>query len=662
MNYFLQLHNVETVPPAVQSSKQEIKSSNSKYSCQRNLIELTNKMNNNNDRILHKHKIGSKIPEPINIEAYKKHAQDSNNSATTEQSVSTHQLQNKIDCSKYSNYYMRCITSFKTENKLKHMNIQDLNNDSLNETETKISLCDPSNKIFREQKEADDKNVSKTCSEQRKMLEMKANSSRNELGKKHYEASSNGKFAKFLKKQKRKFEKIKSNNDGFISEILSREQINDKTSGALKRYLDYQRFLEKYHMKRFDKYCLREQKLKEERTSKCLKDINEKKASSYAKPITVRNEKKESLKMKPIIEHAKRTQSEKLDSHRDKKIYLRESTVDEHKKRKKTYNDITSTEKVKKKDEIKIKVMSYLASKKEKPFEKPAKHARTIEESKKLTSLNKTEKSRDRKDVSLKHKLQKKEPPEKKKETNRKTDTKTSGLKRKSDFEHEGTKKNRKSESSPTERKSSSKKIKEITSSSTRTVEIIKETRGINFSNPDNGDLRSQLARRRFINHCNKDITCIKSTSKLENLLVTVRQEVQAKKSDSLQAASKPKVKKSKKIRLVINIKCSSSNDDSDEDAIENEPEISSGNTSPHQDLSFLDDIDIDGIVDSLNAGQKIKSPIRENNISTEVNLNAELVGKNSLNLCEECSKKDCHLIDIQDPDLQIRNEQSKVG
>ncbi|CAB3248736.1 unnamed protein product [Arctia plantaginis] len=658
-----QLHNEQTVPAVLSSKHEGTFISNSKYSCQSNLIELTNTYNNDStlksEACLKKQAIGTKVSKCYNIEANKE--QDFENS---------NRLQNNTDSSKYSNNYTSSTTSVRANNKLKHMNIQDQKRHSqstINQTETKDSPCESSRKRSRKQEDCNDKNVNMTCLEQRKVLKMKASSSSNNHDKKHFELSLKDKLTLPSKEQRHEYENIKSNNDGLRSARILHEQINVKTSGALKRYLDYRRFLDNCYKKRDKKSCLTEPKVREERSSKYIK---EKEASRNVKPVMERKENKENLKLKSVIERAKKKQeSKKINSYIDKKISHKESTTNEHTKYKNDNKDITSTERIKKKDEIKIKLTSYLASKKkkEKPDKRHDKHSKTVETNKKLNFINKKEILR----VKKQRKSQKElcngtsysERKKLKDETNKKTNQiKTSGPKRQKDFEHEKTQKSRKSESS-TERNSSCRKITEMTPTSTRTVKIIKEPSGINLPSINTIDLRSKLTRKRTINQSNIDITRIKSSSKRENLLVTLNQEVQARRFESSQAASKPKVKKTKKIKLVINIKCPNSNDDSDEVANESEPEITSGNTSPHQDLSFLDEIDIDGIVDSLNAGQRMESPIRENNISTEVGLNDELICKNNSNSSVEALTRDCHLIDIQHPDSLIHNsEQSNVG
>lgn len=117
-------------------------------------------------------------------------------------------------------------------------------------------------------------------------------------------------------------------------------------------------------------------------------------------------------------------------------------------------------------------------------------------------------------------------------------------------------------------------------------------------------DLRSRLSRKRSRSEC---FTRSKQRSELEreNLVITLKQNLNT--DPKKKAKSVTSTKKYKKIKLVINIECANT-DDSDPNQTDNE-----SGTSP-TDLSFLDDFNVDEIVDSLNV---CHTPIENDRIST---------------------------------------------
>lgn len=124
--------------------------------------------------------------------------------------------------------------------------------------------------------------------------------------------------------------------------------------------------------------------------------------------------------------------------------------------------------------------------------------------------------------------------------------------------------------------------------------------------NCDKIDLRKMLIRKQTKNQYYSEQKHFKQyTSERDNLIITVKQDVlNSKLTKVTHTSRKPKDKKTKKMKFVINIECcSGESDDSD-------GQTKTKCTSPYQDLSFLDDFNVDEIVDSLNVDKSHKSDI----------------------------------------------------
>uniref|UniRef100_A0A2A4J4M3 Protein kinase domain-containing protein n=1 Tax=Heliothis virescens TaxID=7102 RepID=A0A2A4J4M3_HELVI len=196
--------------------------------------------------------------------------------------------------------------------------------------------------------------------------------------------------------------------------------------------------------------------------------------------------------------------------------------------------------------------------------------------------------------------------------TKTKSDTKTKLIERKEVIKKETTKKERHTEVTNTtqNKKERVKPIKSV-------VQVNKPSQG-RFANVEE-DLRLKLSRKRTKSQCETKSTQQSGNSKTDQEKEKIRLKQDAKADTKISKVDKPK--KNKKMKLIIiNIQCPDSDDSEDSERNSNE-----SSRSP-QDLSFLDDINVDEIVDSLNDGQ----------IQIEQNVNKQNSAANTMYLIKD--------------------------
>lgn len=205
---------------------------------------------------------------------------------------------------------------------------------------------------------------------------------------------------------------------------------------------------------------------------------------------------------------------------------------------------------------------------------------------------------------------------------------------------------------------------------STPIKSIVKVTDGFEMNRspdlitkPKNIDLRSKLSRCNYLQHIKKSNRIHIKDKKLpeeerENLIITIEnnKEEQTLKSEDDDEAScikrKTKRSKYKKIKLVINVICekpgaaSSDSEGSDDEENHN---CSSNNV----DLSFLDDLDVDEIVESLKqSGNDINcidlTLISDDDDSSVSTLDLQEISR------DEIKQEPIEIIDIDDEDNPI--------
>lgn len=126
-------------------------------------------------------------------------------------------------------------------------------------------------------------------------------------------------------------------------------------------------------------------------------------------------------------------------------------------------------------------------------------------------------------------------------------------------------------------------------------------------------DLRSKLSRvNQRINRKKIADDLVKKPKQRENLKITVENHNDEKHKSPKKSGvlKKYKTNKCKKLKLIINVVCQESDDETtSSDSSNSEPE---NNPTHHMDLSFLDDFNVDEIVDCLKHSpkHKIKSPL----------------------------------------------------
>ncbi|XP_047034177.1 protein PF3D7_1417600-like [Helicoverpa zea] len=190
--------------------------------------------------------------------------------------------------------------------------------------------------------------------------------------------------------------------------------------------------------------------------------------------------------------------------------------------------------------------------------------------------------------------------------TKTKSDTKTKVIERKEVFKKETTKKERHTEIAST----SQNKIDRV-----KPIKSVVQTNNLSqkrFANVEE-DLRFRLSRKRSKSDYETSSTQQSGDTKTDQEKEKIRLNQDAKADSKISKVDKPKKKKVKLI--IINIECPDSDDSEDRNSSE----------SP-QDLSFLDDINVDEIVDSLNDGQ----------IQVEQNVNEQSSAANAMLLIKD--------------------------
>nr|XP_049704793.1 MATH and LRR domain-containing protein PFE0570w-like [Helicoverpa armigera] len=198
--------------------------------------------------------------------------------------------------------------------------------------------------------------------------------------------------------------------------------------------------------------------------------------------------------------------------------------------------------------------------------------------------------------------------------TKTKSDTKTKVIERKEVVMKETTKKERHTEIAST----SQNKIDRV-----KPIKSVVQTNNLSqkrFANVEE-DLRFRLSRKRSKSDYETSSTQQSGDTKTDQEKEKIRLNQEAKADSKISKVDKPKKKKVKLI--IINIECPDSDDSEDRNSSE----------SP-QDLSFLDDINVDEIVDSLNDGQ----------IQVEQNVNEQSSAANAMLLIEDKTNEYDHI------------------